>query len=256
MPHSRRLPLTQDRSASSVARKRRHLKPAPAIPPPDEGRGRRSTRATEDSNGSRRGKRRAYHHGDLKPALLRSAALLITSGGADALSVREVARRTGVTHAAVYRHFPDKAALVSAVATEGFERLGAQFELALPDERMNRRERFRTVAVTYVLFAHRAPFFFRAMYALGATAREAYPEMAAAARTVFRYLTTAVQRCQREGSVRPDAARGEVAMAALSAVHGLAQLVINGQARGTSSEAAVRRMALSVTQAIFAGLRA
>ena len=63
---------------------------------------------------------RAYHHGDLRAALVASACQLLEEKGVTALSLREVARRSGVSQAAPYRHFPDKASLLAAVAAEGF----------------------------------------------------------------------------------------------------------------------------------------
>jgi len=65
-------------------------------------------------------KRGRYHHGDLRRALLDAALELLAREGASALTLREVARRAGVTHAAPYRHFTDKQALLAAVAEEGF----------------------------------------------------------------------------------------------------------------------------------------
>jgi AcrR family transcriptional regulator len=67
----------------------------------------------------------SYHHGNLPQALVDAAVALIDEQGLDALTLRKVARRVGVTHAAPYRHFRDKQALLSAVAAHGYERLAA-----------------------------------------------------------------------------------------------------------------------------------
>ncbi len=67
--------------------------------------------------------KRGYHHGDLRAALLEAAREVLAKEGVEALTLREVARRAGVTHAAPYRHFADKEALLAAVATEGFAAL-------------------------------------------------------------------------------------------------------------------------------------
>src|SRR4029079_14956503 len=66
-------------------------------------------------------RKRPYHHGDLEAALLRAAGKLLDKEGVEALSLREVARRAGVSHAAPYRHFPERDALLAALAVEGFE---------------------------------------------------------------------------------------------------------------------------------------
>lgn len=66
-----------------------------------------------------------YHHGDLRAALVAEGLLLIEEQDADDLSLRELARRVGVSATAVYRHFPDKAALMAALAGEALTRLAA-----------------------------------------------------------------------------------------------------------------------------------
>src|SRR5215475_11076814 len=96
---------------------------------------------------------RPYHHGDLRPALLRAAVATITEAGATAMSLREVARRAGVTHAAAAYHFGDKAGLFTAVAVEGYRELGEALREAA-------RRGFLEMGVAYVRFAvtHRAHF--------------------------------------------------------------------------------------------------
>ena len=65
----------------------------------------------------------AYHHGDLKSALIEAASVILETRGADALTLREAARRAGVSEAAPYRHFPDKAALIDAVVEQSLTAL-------------------------------------------------------------------------------------------------------------------------------------
>ncbi|MFI6699525.1 TetR/AcrR family transcriptional regulator [Streptomyces sp. NPDC050509] len=77
--------------------------------------------------------RQSYHHGDLRAALLRSALHLLDTDGADALSLRAVARHAGVSANAPYRHYQDKEALLAALATHGFTELKARFEAATDD---------------------------------------------------------------------------------------------------------------------------
>src|SRR5438046_4544723 len=98
---------------------------------------------------------RQYHHGDLRPALLRAAVETIGETGAAAMSLREVARRAGVTHAAATYHFGDRAGLLTAVAAEGYRLLAAALRGA-----QETRGSFLEVGVAYVRFAvtHRAHF--------------------------------------------------------------------------------------------------
>lgn len=76
---------------------------------------------------------RPYHHGHLREALLEQAMATVRDGGVDALSQRELARAVGVSHAAPRRHFPDRQALLDALAIEGFARLGAELRGAADD---------------------------------------------------------------------------------------------------------------------------
>jgi AcrR family transcriptional regulator len=99
--------------------------------------------------------KRPYHHGDLRQALLKVAATLIEEGGPSAMSMREVARRAGVTHAAATYHFGDKAGLLTALAVDGYRLLGDALR-----EAHEKRRSFLELGVAYVRFAitHRAHF--------------------------------------------------------------------------------------------------
>lgn len=98
---------------------------------------------------------RPYHHGDLRRALLESAVQAILEVGPAAVSLRDLARRAGVSHAAPAYHFGDKAGLLTAVAADGFERLAATLR-----EAYQTTGSFLEVGVAYVRFAvtHRAHF--------------------------------------------------------------------------------------------------
>src|ERR1700746_911108 len=98
---------------------------------------------------------RPYHHGDLRPALLRAAVEVIGPAGPAAMSLREVARRAGVSHTAAAYHFGDKAGLLTAVAAQGYRMLTEELGNARAAGRS-----FLEVGVAYVRFAvtHRAHF--------------------------------------------------------------------------------------------------
>ena len=156
---------------------------------------------------------RPYHHGDLRPALLRAAVETITEAGPAAMSLREVARRAGVTLAAAAYHFGDKAGLFTAIAAEGYRELGEALREAAEAGRG-----FLEVGVAYVRFAvtHRAHF--EVMYRPELYRRDD-PEVlkARAAAAVLLY-----------GTDHPDAGRLAAGAAAWSLVHGLATLWLNG----------------------------
>lgn len=95
---------------------------------------------------------RPYHHGNLRQAVLDRAAVVLRERGASSLSLREIARDIGVSHAAPVRHFSDRQALLDAVAVEGFARLGARLQEAVAAE-ARYQDQIRAVAAAYLDFA-------------------------------------------------------------------------------------------------------
>ena len=98
----------------------------------------------------------AYHHGDLKSALITAALAAVEQGGPDAVSLRDLAQSLGVSRAAPYRHFADRDALLAAVAARGFEDLAVVYETALAGPG-DGRERLRQGLINYLAFAERRP---------------------------------------------------------------------------------------------------
>jgi AcrR family transcriptional regulator len=100
--------------------------------------------------------RQTYHHGDLRAAILTEAARLVAERGADRVSLRELAREAGVSHAAPAHHFIDRRGLFTALAAQGFELLAAALAEARP--------RFLAAALAYVRFAIEHPGHYRVMF--------------------------------------------------------------------------------------------
>ena len=125
----------------------------------------------------KRTRRPAYHHGDLRQALVAAALHALTRQDAADLSLRAVGRALGVSPRAPYRHFETKEALLAAVAIEGFARFGAFVERRLASAGLDPVERLRAVAEAYVLFAVEQPAAFRVMYAPYATVNERSPDL-------------------------------------------------------------------------------
>ena len=101
----------------------------------------------------------AYHHGNLRQVLLDAAAGAIEEEGLAALSLRALARKVGVSHGAPARHFPDKAALLTALATEALERFRAAMTKAA-EQGDSALERYRAIGRGYVRFAIESPAYF------------------------------------------------------------------------------------------------
>jgi AcrR family transcriptional regulator len=109
-------------------------------------------------------KKKAYHHGDLRTALIETGLKLLENRTADDVSLREVARAVGVSATAVYRHFPDKAAMMTALAAEGLARLAAA-QRAASDAAGGGIAGFRATGVAYVRFALANPSLYRLIFA-------------------------------------------------------------------------------------------
>ncbi len=100
--------------------------------------------------------RQSYHHGDLKAVILAEAADLVAQRGADGVSLRELARAAGVSHAAPAHHFSDRRGLFTALAAEGWRLLTAALESARPE--------FHDAALAYVRFALDHPGHYAVMF--------------------------------------------------------------------------------------------
>ena len=185
---------------------------------------------------SAEGDSRTYHHGDLRSALLAAAGELLVERDVAAVSLREVARRAGVSHSAPYRHFPDRDALLAALAAEGFAELSRRMAL-LPVARLE------ALGQCYVAFALEQPGRFALMFG-GVADRQRHPQLQEAAQALYRQLGSSVQ------SVAPDRDLATASLAAWSLVHGLAQLLLGGQLPGQDAA----RVAQAVTGLFVAGL--
>jgi AcrR family transcriptional regulator len=170
--------------------------------------------------------KRPYHHADLKQTLLDAAVALIAEVGPQAFTLREVARRAGVSHNAPYRHFQDKDDLLSAVAAQGFDRLTESMRRAMKHSH-TAAERLRLAGRGYVKFALQWPQHILVMFD-GPRPAELRPEYDAAAQRAFETLLEAITAVQAEGRLPPGDPR-KFAFASWAAVHGLAKLAIGGQ---------------------------
>ena len=163
-------------------------------------------------------RRETYHHGQLRPALIAAARAMLDEGGPDAVSLRETARRVGVSPTATYRHFVDKGALLAAVAAEGFRDFAAA--LAAP---MREGRHVSAMGRAYVDFALLHPGLFRLMFSPLMAERGRYPELNEASQSAFEVLRTAAA-----GSAPGDDEIETTAIAAWALAHVLAHLLLDG----------------------------
>ena len=166
---------------------------------------------------------RPYHHGNLRPELL-AAAERALAGGRE-LSLRELAREIGVSHAAPRRHFSDKQALLDALALDGFERLGREMAASLEDAGPAFADRLGALARTYVRFATEHGALLDLMYA-GKHRPGAEPVREAADRAFAGPLALVA-----EGQAAGEVIAGDceqLGLVAWSAFHGLASMANGG----------------------------
>ena len=166
---------------------------------------------------------RSYHHGNLREALLDAAAALVAETGPNAFTLREVARRVGVSHNAPYRHFQDKDELVAAVAAQGFGRLTAAMKRSAAKGAVP-LDRFRLCGRGYIEFALRWPEHFLVMFDLP-DCSERYPDYAAAGEEAFQVLLACIADAQSVGAL-PAGDPHPLSLVAWSLVHGIAKLAI------------------------------
>lgn len=170
--------------------------------------------------------RRSYHHGNLREALLQGALRVIAELGPAAFTLREVARRAGVSHNAPYRHFRDKDALLAAVAAQGFRELTRAMREA--GERQSKPlDRLKQSGLAYVAFAIRRPEHFTVMFDSPVIACKD-DEYLQASQEAFDTLVNYIRICQDQGQM-PAGNTLERALYAWSLVHGIAKLAVAGR---------------------------
>jgi AcrR family transcriptional regulator len=187
---------------------------------------------------------RPYQHGNLPDALRAAAREILDEGGPEAVLLREVARRVGVTAAAAYRHFHGKEGLLASVATEGFRELASAMEEAAAETDSLTRAR-----LAYVQFALQKRGLFRMMFGPILAQRAKYPELSAALSVVQRMVT----------GVDGPPEESATAIAAWGLVHGLSALFVDGlvpEARaGRLAEEIIGRQRAAARHCVLPGVR-
>ncbi len=185
--------------------------------------------------------------GDLPAALLEAVDEAVKVHGVSALSLRDVTRRAGVSHGAPAHHFRNKSGLLTAFATQGYERLAAtvvgEIASARPEHGPGVLE---AIGRGYVRFAVEHPAHFEVMFRLDALDLED-PAFQAAGDAAYALLIGTIDRCRAEGRLRgrdPEV----VAISAWSMVHGLAALLISGRLADRISEQDPNRLAAAVSK--------
>src|SRR5512139_1770343 len=170
----------------------------------------------------------SYHHGDLKNALIKAGADLLSKEGASALSLRKVAQKAGVSHAAPYAHFADKQALIAAISTEGYRDLYDRIALVAERYRADPVGRLVESSWAYVQYALDEPDHFKVTLSGMIEKEQDYPAFVETAQRTFGLVVEIVGQCQQAGVLRkglPDL----TAVSNWSLIHGFATLLLEKQ---------------------------
>lgn len=190
----------------------------------------RVARESNDRPVQKRKPRAQYHHGDLARALITASVEILTEVGAEGLSLREAARKAGVNHRAVYRHYADKRALLAAIAEGGYLQLTAELGAALSAHLSDQltgidraRASLRVLAEHFLRFARREPARYQVMFGPRLNRDSSFPELEQAIQGTVQLLVTEISHAAPQ---RTSIDRRDAGIAFLAAIHGLSQLVL------------------------------
>jgi len=170
----------------------------------------------------------AYHHGDLRRALLQGALELLAEGGPAQLTLRAVAGRAGVSEAAPYRHFADKREMLAAVAEEGFVALERACLAEIGGAHSDPLEAFLRRGMAYLRFAVDNPAQYRVMFGPEIPDKSAYEGLHRASMAAYEALRSTVRSCVEAGLFAEDELEMR-AMRAWGLVHGMVSLFLDHQ---------------------------
>jgi AcrR family transcriptional regulator len=170
--------------------------------------------------------KRPYHHGNLRQALLETAHEMLQGTDGWQFTLRELARRAGVSHTASYKHFPDKAGLLAELAMLGFDTLRTELLAARPGRETGQRETFLAMSEAYVRFGVENANLYRLMFSADAR-RAASAQLKSQADAALQVLVDVLEEGQRRGWLRAKSAQAQAA-ASWAQLHGITLLNIDG----------------------------
>jgi AcrR family transcriptional regulator len=173
-------------------------------------------------------KKKTYHHGDLKNALIQAGVEILAEDGVSGLSLRKVALKAGVSHSAPYAHFVDKQALIAAISTEGFRQLYERVSGVTEKYKSQPAKQLIEVAWAYVQFAMDDPDRFKVMFSAVLEKEKEYPEFVTESQRNFQLVKMIVEANQASGALRSGSPE-LVALSAWGIVHGFVMLLLEGQ---------------------------
>jgi AcrR family transcriptional regulator len=190
-------------------------------------------------------KRAAYHHGDLRQQLLKATEQIILERGVDGFTLREAARRAGVSPAAPAHHFKDARGLLTEVAALGFRDFGDALEAADKEGGSDPAERLRLQSTAYVRFALEHPARFQLMFRSDQldTSNAEFSRVSQRAYGVLNGAIHAATQTPPDSELAPES--HGLLLAVWSIVHGFSHLVLEWEVRSPGSKSVSKEAALT-----------
>jgi AcrR family transcriptional regulator len=168
----------------------------------------------------------AYHHGDLRTALIKATIEMINEQGVASITMRSLSDWVGVSRTAAYRHFDDKSALLTATAIEGFKQFSKALRVARLDESHDEISRFRMMGQAYIEFAMDNSAYYRLMF--GDTVIQKNEELRTSCDEAFKELLLIIELLQQVNAICCEDPKNQ-AIYIWSLMHGLSSLVIDNK---------------------------
>ena len=219
---------------------------------------------TKEKSGAKKAdtkKKTSYHHGNLRTAVLDAAHKLMKVEGIQAITLRRLAKEVGVSQNAPYSHFKDKAALLDALAVEGFQGL-IQNMRHVAGESKTASKHLQAIGKAYVDYALSNPELFQLMFNSQPSSKPSSDELQHISSESFQILNNAVERVQAEGETKEGVTNSDSTMiatvSAWAMVHGLCLLLLENKLSNNSAFQAIPREVLieQATGIFTRGLRA
>lgn len=170
----------------------------------------------------------AYHHGDLKNAIIKAGVEILANEGSRGFSLRKAAMKAGVSHSAPYAHFNDKQELIAAISTRGFEQLHQQIRMAAEKNQGDTKKKLLEVGWAYVQFAQKDADFFKVIFSGALENEQAFPDFVDISHRTFQLVVDLVCDGQRAGLLKQGDA-DVLAVSIWSMVHGFTCLLLESQ---------------------------
>ncbi len=198
--------------------------------------------------------RKAYHHGDLRNAMIEAALTLVERKGLRGFSMREAAREAGVAPSAPYRHFDDKTALMTAVAEAALAEFITRSEEAIAGAGDSPLEQFRAAGIAYVRFAYERRAHFRVLHDAEYARRDGSEQLSAYFERSDALVRATVDGAGRGGELSEHMTQELVQLTGSTLMYGLARQIVDGQLDPNLTLEQVEDLATQLTYAVAVGI--